>query len=345
MIFTVVRGCRRFNPVPFLPERGPMANRRKALSIAASAALPIHSLAQEQWPSRPLRIINPSAPGGTNDVLCRVLAEPLAKILGQPVIIESKPGAGGLVGTQYLLQQPADGYTIVSSHNGFVTAPLLSPSARYDPLKDFAAVSLKAVAPIVLLAHSSMPASLGEFTAYARAQAGKLEWGTAALGGVGHLGGELFHDMAGLKGMVRVAYNGAAPALQALVTGEIKYLFSSFNPATAGMITEGRIRLLGVSTPTRSPLFPNATAIAEVVPGFRVDVWYGFLARAGTPAPVLKKLGDAIEQVVALPEVIERYRGIPALAKGGRAELSEAVRTDHQLWSRVIKEKNIKLDA
>ena len=322
-----------------------MLNRRQALSIAASAALPLHAFAQEAWPSKPIRMINTGAAGGTNDVMCRAIAEPLSKMLGQPVIIESKPGAGGVVGTQYLLQQPADGYTIVTNHNGFVIAPLLRSSSTYDPLKDYSAVSLKAVAPAVLLAHPSMPATLAEFVAYARANPGKLEWGTSALGGVGHMGCELFHDMAGIKGMVKVAFNGTAPSTQALVGGQIKYLLSAFTSATAGLIADGRLRFLGVSTPTRSALFPTIPAIAEVVPGFQAEVWYGFMARSGTPEPVLQKLGDAIAQVVSQPDMAEKFKGVGVVAKGGRAELTETLRREHALWSRVIKEKNIKLDA
>lgn len=322
-----------------------MLNRRQALSIAASAALPLHAFAQEAWPSKPIRMINTGAAGGTNEVMCRAIAEPLSKMLGQPVIIESKPGAGGVVGTQYLLQQPADGYTIVTNHSGFVIAPLLNPSANYDPLKDYVPVSLKALAPLVLLAHPSMPATLQEFVAYARANPGKLEWGTSALGGVGHLGCELFHDMAGIKGMVKVAFNGTAPSTQALVGGQIKYLLSAFTSATAGLIADGRLRFLGVSTPTRSALFPTIPAIAEVVPGFQAEVWYGFMARSGTPEPVLQKLGDAIAQVVSQPDMAEKFKGVGVVAKGGRAELTEILRREHALWSRVIKEKNIKLDA
>ncbi len=323
-----------------------MLNRRQVLSLAAaSAALPSFQTSAQDWPTKPIRLINPGAAGGTNDVMCRAISEPLSKILGQPVLVEAKPGAGGVVGTQYLLSQPADGHTIVTNHNGFVTTALLNPSVTYDPLKDFVPVSLKAQAPLVLLAHPSMPATLQEFVAYARANPGKLEWGTSALGGVGHLACELFHDMAGIKGMVRVAFNGSTPSTQALLGGQIKYLLSSFTSATAGLLQEGRLRLLGTSSPTRSSQFPDVPAIAEVVPGFQAQVWYGFMARAGTPAPVLQKLGDAITQVVSQPDMAEKFRAVGVTAKGGRAELGEIIQREHAMWSKVIKEKNIKLDS
>jgi len=322
-----------------------MLNRRHVLSLAATAAIPFQASAQDAWPTRPIRLINPGAAGGTNDVMCRHIAEPLSKLLGQPVIVEAKAGAGGLVGTQYILSQPADGHTIVSNHNGFVTTALLNPAANYDPLKDFTPVSLKALAPLVLLAHPSMPATLPEFVAHARASAGKLEWGTSALGGVGHLACELFHDMAGIKNMVRVAFNGSAPATQALLGGQIKYLLSSFTSATAGLLQEGRIRLLGTSSPTRHPQFPNVPAIAEVVPGFQAEVWYGFMARAGTPAPVLQKLGDAISQVVSQPDMAEKFKGVGVVAKGGRTELADIIKREHAMWGKVIRDKGIKLDT
>lgn len=325
-----------------------MLNRRHLLSLAATTALPslsFHASAQDAWPTKPIRMINTGAAGGLNDAMCRAIAEPLSKILGQPVLVEAKPGAGGILGTQYLLSQPADGYTIVTNHNGFVTTALLNPSANYDPLKDYVPVSLKALAPLVLLAHPSMPATLQEFVAYARANPGKLEWGTSALGGVGHLACELFHDMAGIKGNVRVAFNGTAPSTQALVGGQIKYLLSGFTSATAGLLKDGRLRLLGASSPKRSPLFPDVPAIAEVVPGFQAEAWYGFMARSGTPEPVLKKLGDAITQVVSQPDMAEKFKGVGVMAKGGRAELGEIIKREHAMWSKVIKDKGIKLES
>lgn len=322
-----------------------MLNRRHILSLAATAALPLQAAAQAAWPSKPIRIINPSAVGGTNDVMCRHIAEPLSRILGQPVVVESKAGAGGVIAVQYVLSQPADGHTLLTHHNGFITAPLVSASAKYDALADFDPVSLKGTAPLVLMAHPSMPATLAEFVAFARANPGKLEWGTSSLGGIGHLACEVFHDMAGIKGMVRVAFPGVAPATQALVGGQIKYLMSSFTAATAGLVKEGRLRLLGVSSPKPTPMVPNVPAISEVVPGFGAEVWYGFLARAGTPTPILAKLGDAITQVVSQPEMAEKFRTVGVQATGGRKAFEETLRRDHALWSRVVQEKGIKIDS
>jgi tripartite-type tricarboxylate transporter receptor subunit TctC len=323
-----------------------MLNRRHLLSLAAaSAALPFHASAQEQWPLKPIRIINPGAPGGTNDVLSRHMVEPLSKLLGQPVLIESKAGAGGVVGVQYLLQQPADGYTILTHHNGLVTAPLVSAGARYDPLKDVVPLSLQGTSPLVLMVHPTMPGTLAEFLAYARANPGKLEWGTAALGGVGHLTTEVFNDAVGIKDTVRVAYPGSAPAIQALVSGQIKYLLSSVTSATAGLVQDGRMRLLGVSSPARSPLLPNLPSISEAVPGFAAEAWYGLVARAGTPPAVVTRLVDAITTVLAQPDIVEKYRAVSVVARaGGRNEFAGMIKREHDLWSRVVREKNIRID-
>ncbi|VTU32162.1 Argininosuccinate lyase [Variovorax sp. PBL-H6] len=321
-----------------------MLNRRHLLSLGASAALPLRAFAQDPWPARSIRAVNPGAAGGTNDVLTRHLLEPLGKLLGQPVILESKAGAGGVIGTQFVAQQPADGYTILTHHNGFITAPLVSANANYDALKDFVPLSLQGTSPLILIAHPSMPPTLAEFVAHARANPGKLEWGTAALGGVGHLATEVFHDATGIKGMVKVAFSGSAPATQALVAGQIKYLLSTPTAATAGLVQEGRLRFLGVSSAARSPLLPNLPSISEVAPGFAVEVWFGLLARAGTPPAVVARLADAIASVISQPDIIDKYRAVNVVARPGRNELAELLRGDHQLWSKVVREKNIRLD-
>ena len=170
--------------------------------LALAAAGPV--LAQSDWPQRPIKFIVPAAAGGTNDVLGRYIQEPLQKILGQPVVMEYKAGAGGAIASQYVAQQPADGYTFLLHGSGFVTVPLVQKKPSYDALKDFVPVSLLGTSPMVLMAHPSMPATLGEFVQQARATPGSLEWGASALGGVGQLAMEAFHEAAGIHKMVMV---------------------------------------------------------------------------------------------------------------------------------------------
>ncbi len=322
-----------------------MLNRRHLLSLASLAPFASASTAwaQDNWPSRSIRIVNPGAAGGTNDVLSRYLAEPLSKILGQPVIIDSRAGAGGAIGTQHVAQQPADGYTILTHHNGFITSPLVRSSSGYEA-KDLVPVSLQGTSPMILMAHPSMPATLAEFVAHARSNPGKLEWGTASLGGVGHLATEVFHDMADIRDQVRVAFSGSAPAIQALLGGQVKYLMSTPSASTAGLVKEGRLRYLGVTYPARVPTLPDVPAIAEVVPGFSANVWFGFLARAGTPQAILDKLAQAITTVLSQPDIVDKYSQINVRAQGGRNELATILQRETELWSRVVKEKNIRLD-
>jgi tripartite-type tricarboxylate transporter receptor subunit TctC len=320
-----------------------MLNRRRVLSLAASAALPIHALAQ-QWPTRPIRIIVPGAAGGTNDILSRQLGEPLGKLLGQPIIVENKAGAGAIIGTQFVAQQPADGYTILTHHNGFITAPLVSTSAKYDALKDFVPLSLQGTSPFILIVHPSMPATLAEFVAHARANPGKLEWGTSSLGGAGHLATEVFHDAAGIRGMVMVPFSGSAPATQALLGGQVKYLLSSMTPQTEGLVKEGRLRLLGVASPARSPLMPDLPSMSEVVRGFSAEAWFGLLARSGTPAQVVARLSEAIVAAVSQPDIAEKYRAIQVVTRPGQAEFTELLRREHDMWAKVVREKNIRLE-
>lgn len=320
-----------------------MLNRRHVLSLAALAPFASRVTAQDTWPNRAIRIVNPGAPGGTNDVLSRYLVDSLSKILGQPVIIDSKAGAGGAIGTQFVAQQPADGYTILTHHNGFVTSPLVRNNAGYE-FKDLVPVSLQGTSPLLLMAHPSMPPTLAEFISFARANPGKLEWGTAALGGVGHLATEVLHDMAGIKDMVRVAFSGSAPAIQGLLSGQVKYLMSTPSSSTAGLVKDGRLRYLGVSYPARAAAMPELPSISEAVPGFSADVWFGFLARAGTPEPILDKLAAAMNTVLTQPDIVEKYHSVNVLAKPGRKELAETLQRENTLWSKVVREKNIRLD-
>lgn len=310
--------------------------------LALAAAGPV--LAQNDWPQRPIKFIVPAAAGGTNDVLGRYIQEPLQKILGQPVVMEYKAGAGGAIASQYVAQQPADGYTFLLHGSGFVTVPLVQKKPSYDALKDFVPVSLLGTSPMVLMTHPSMPATLGEFVQQARAKPGSLEWGASALGGVGQLAMEAFHEAAGIRKMVMVPYPGAGPSAQALLAGQTKYMLSTPSSVTSGFVKDGKMRILGVSTAKRSPLLPEVPSIAEVVPGYDTQTWFGLLARTGTPPQVVAKLADAIAKVMAQPDIQEKFRAVYVVPKTGTKELGEIVRTDHQLWGQVVKANNITMD-
>ena len=320
-----------------------MLNRRNFLALAAMAPIGRQLHAQDNWPNRPIHILSAGGPGGTNEVLSRHLAEPLGKILGQNIVIESKGGAGGAIGTQYVTQQPADGYTILTHHNGLVTTPLVRANPGYA-LDSLVPVSLQGSSPLVLLAHPSLPDTLSGFLEHARSHPGSLEWGTSALGGLSHLATEVFNDMANLKNMVSVPFPGSVPAMQALVGGHVKYMMTVPSAATASLLHEGRVRYLGFTYPNRTPSMPDVPAIAEAVPGFSAEAWYGMFVRAETPQHIVDKLTSAFATVLSDPKVVEQYAAINVIAKSGRDELAAIMQRETEQWGRVVRERNIRLD-
>jgi tripartite-type tricarboxylate transporter receptor subunit TctC len=321
-----------------------MLHRRALIASAAFALLATGAAAQDAWPSRPIRFIVPAAAGGTNDVLGRHLQEPLSKLLGQPVIMEYKAGAGGAIASQYVASQPADGYTFLLHGSGLVTVPLVQKKPSYDAIKDFVSVTMIGTSPMVLMTHPSTPATLKDFVAYARANPGALEWGASALGGVGQLAMEAFHDAAGIKKMVMVPYPGAGPSAQALLAGQTKYMLSTPSSATNAFVKEGKMRILGVSTAKRSPLLPDVPSISEVVPGYDTETWFGLVARTGTPPQVIAKLAEAVAKVVAMPEIQEKIRSVNVVPKTGTEELADIIRKDNVMWAKVVKANNITMD-
>ena len=310
--------------------------------LALAAAGP--ALGQDHWPDRPVKFIVPAAAGGTNDVLGRYVQEPLQKILGQPVVMEYKAGAGGAIASQYVAQQPADGYTFLLHGSGLVTVPLVQRKPSYDAVKDFVPVSLLGTSPMVLMANPAIPETLAQFVQQARAKPGSLEWGASALGGVGQLAMVAFHDAAGIRDMVMVPYPGAGPAAQALLSGQTKYMLSTPSSVTAGFVKDGKMRILGVSTAQRSPLLPEVPSISEVVPGYHTETWFGLVARTGTPPQVIARMGEAIARVIAQPEIQEKFRAVYVVPRSGTKELGDIIRTDHALWGKVVKANSITMD-
>jgi tripartite-type tricarboxylate transporter receptor subunit TctC len=310
--------------------------------LALAAAAP--ALAQDGWPQRPIKFVVPAAAGGTNDVLGRHLQEPLTRLLGQPIVFEYKPGAGGAIASQYVAQQPADGYTFLLHGSGFVTVPLVQKKPSYDAIKDFVPVSMIGSSPMVLMTHPSMPATLGGFVQNAKSNPGSLEWGASALGGVGQLAMEAFHEAAGIRKMVMVPFGGAGPSAQALLAGQTKYKLSTPSSATAGFVKDGRMRILGVSTAQRSPLLPDVPSISEVVPGYDTQTWFGLLARTGTPQPAVTRMGEAVAKVLAQPDIQDKFRAVFVVPRSGARELGDIIRTDHELWGKVVRANNITMD-
>ena len=322
-----------------------MISRRHlvALALAACSFGAVH--AADAFPSRPVRIVVPFAAGGTGDVLMRSLQEPLQRHLGQPVIIENRLGASGSMGTQNVKNSAADGYSLIQIGNSTVTTPLTQKSAGYDVTKDFVPVALVATTPMVFLVHPSVPANnVAQLIAYAKANPGKLEFSSAGRGSLAHLATESFNQSAGIS-MVFVPYQGSAQAVTAALSGDVKVALTTPSDAINSFVSAGRLKMIAVSSPQRSPLLPNVPAISETLPGFGVNAWFGVAAPAGTPPEVVAKLNDAFNKSIAEPAMQEKLK---ALAMSPHPQSAAAfgnmIREDQKLWVRVAQQAKIEAE-
>ena len=278
----------------------------RASLLLASLVLAASAHAQSAWPARSITLVVPFAAGGNNDVSGRIVARKLADLLGQPVVVENKTGAGGTIGSAAVATARPDGYTLGFLSSGPVAAAVsLQKSLPYDPRKDLLPVARVTTSPSVLVVNPAFPAKdLAEFAAYTKQNAGKVNYGTAGPGSSPHLAGALFESMAGAS-MVAVAYRGGAPALADLMGGQIQAVF---NPILEVMpqVRAGKLRALAVTTQKRSSLLPDVPALAERYPGYEVLTWNGVFAPPGTPADVVAKLNDAVKKALADPEVVAK---------------------------------------
>jgi tripartite-type tricarboxylate transporter receptor subunit TctC len=321
--------------------------RALVLVMAGVIALTVPSPASGQgaFPSRPIQIVVPYPPGGTSDLQVRVLQEPLRRILGQPIVVDNRPGAAGALATRQVARATPDGHTLLFPNNALVITPSLSRDAGYHPIKDLAPVSLVSLAPMLLVVHPSVPAnSVRELIEYAKANPGKLEYATAGHGSFGHLATELFSKAAGIR-MLHVPYKGQAPATLAVLSGEVKVLMTTTSSAMNTHIKEGKVRLLGVSSLRPSPLAPGAVPIAATVPNFSTEVWFGVFAPAGTPADVIGRLNAALAEALATPEIRDRFAGFGVTATSSTpAQLAERVAREYAEWESVIRAADIKAE-
>ncbi len=319
-----------------------MKRRTSLLSLAfALAALP--AAAQAPYPDKPIRLVVPYAPGGTTDIMARTLQEPLSKALGQTVVVDNKAGAAGAIATKQVATSAPDGYTLIFGNNGpSAIVPLIQKDVGYDPVKDFAPVSLVSIAPLVLVVHPSVPAgSVAEFVAWAKAQPGGVEYATAGAGSLGHLATELFGKDAGLK-LIHVPYKGQAPSTMAVLNGEVKMLITTSSDTMDSAVRAGKLKLLGVSTAKPSPLMPGAPTIGQSLKGYEVNVWFGILAPAGTPAPVIARLNAAIREVLASPELQQKFVGYGCIATASTPqEFAAMIGAEVPKWKDVVESAKI----
>jgi tripartite-type tricarboxylate transporter receptor subunit TctC len=291
--------------------------------------------AQTDYPNRPVRIVVPSEPGGGTDISARILAERLSQAMGQRFVVENRPGAGQMIGTEQVARSPADGYTLLVAAAAITILPATNPNVKFDILRDFAPVSQLISSPSMLVTPASLPfKTLKEFIAGVKAKPGEFNFGSAGPGTQPHMAFELFRVMAGLD-MQHVPYKGIAPALNGVIAGQVSAII--INPLSAkSQIEAGNVRGLGISSATRSSIMPDISAIAEAVPGYEAIQWYGLFAPAGTPAPIVAKLHKEIAAALKSSEMQKRMQADAAEAVGNTpAEFSAQIKSELEKWAKV----------
>ncbi len=320
-----------------------MLKRSFGLACALALAIAPGLAGAQTYPSKPVRWIVPFQPGGTTDIIARLVGQKLSELWGQPVVIENRPGASAIIGTQAGAKAAADGYTLTFAYNGNMTMnPNLIRKLPYDAVNDFSHVSMIVGSPFVLVVHPQVPAqSLQELIALAKASPGKLNF--AVGGGAGQLSGELFKAMAGVD-MLNIAYKGNAPSLNAVLSGEASVMFETTTAALPHVKT-GKLRALGVTTAKRSPLLPDVPAIAEVVPGYSVNLWFGASVPAGTPKEIVDQLNADMSRVARTPELKEKFASLGLEPIGGTPEqTTAAIKTEIDTWARVVRDAKIPVE-
>ncbi|MBJ7252804.1 MAG: tripartite tricarboxylate transporter substrate binding protein [Acetobacteraceae bacterium] len=275
-----------------------MISRR--ISLAFGAALLFgRPAAAQAWPTRPIRMIVPFGIGGSADVAARFLAEPLQQALGQPVIIENRPGAGGTIGADQVAKAAPDGHTLLLMSNTHTANETLLPNRPYVLLRDLAPVAFVNVAHHVLVVHPSLGVnSLAELIAYCKANPGKLDYASSGPGTPYHVAGEIFRAMAGIE-ITHIPFRGSNEARTALIAGQVPMMFDAI-PTMAEQARGGRVRALATTGPRRSPLLPDAPTVAETLPGYEASIWLGVMAPAQTPAPIIERLNAEINRIMSL---------------------------------------------
>ncbi|MGB3067916.1 MAG: tripartite tricarboxylate transporter substrate binding protein [Ottowia sp.] len=323
---------------------------RETIKIAAALAITGLALAANAqgdaaFPTRPITIVVPYPAGGTSDAQVRMFQDALGKALGQPVIVDNKPGASGAIAAQAVIRSKPDGHTLLYPNNGVVIAPLLNKTAGYDALKDFKPVTQVTAVPMVLVTSKKVPAAnLTDFLKYVRSEPQGIMYASAGTASYGHLASARFASMAGLK-VEHVPYKGEAATTMAASTGEVQMLMTTPSSSMLGQVQQGNLTMLGVATAAPSPVVPGVPTIASVVPGFVSEVWFGLLAPAATPDSVVQKINAAMVKVMSDESFKTRLLPTGALPRTSTpAELGQIMKNEAAQWREVISKYNIKAD-
>ena len=320
-----------------------MGSGMRMLAVVLLCA-PLLAVAQP-YPSKPVRVIVPLAAAGTGDTLARVVSEEMAKILGQPFVVENRPGSGGIIGTELVAKAAPDGYTLLSASPSHVIHPALRPKVGYDPIKDFEPITVIANTHQLIVGHPSVPAStVKELVAFAKANPGKLNYGSAGTGSATHLNMEMFKTMTGTF-ITHIPYRGSTQSRQDLVAGEVQLSVDGLLP-TMPLIKAGKLKAFGLTSNRRSSVAPEIPTLAEAgVTGYASDTWYGIVAPGGTPNPVIATLHAAAIKAINTPSVRDRLTKQGAELVGNTpAEFRALLERELRLWSQVVKDSGAKVD-
>ena len=303
-------------------------------------------VAAQNYPSKPIRLIVPYAPGGGNDTLSRAIGQKLTQSVGQPLVVDNRPGSGGVIGADIVAKAAPDGYTLLMASSELAVSVSLIATLPYDPLRDFAPVARVGETSYLLVVHPSLSSrSVAELIALAKARPGQLNYASAGVGSPLHLAAELFKWMTGTN-LVQVTYKGGAPAVAATLAGETQVVFGSVT-TTLQLAKAGRLRALAVTSAKRSPLVPDVPTVAEAgVPGYELANWYGVLAPAHTPKVIISRLASELAQIMAMPDLRERAlqnQGIETVASTAE-EFAAVLKNEVAKWRKLTKVIGIRLE-
>lgn len=319
---------------------------KKSLLILAMAALAVPAAAADTFPTRPVRLVVPYAPGGNVDISARIIAAPLGELLGQTIVVDNRPGAGGNLGASLVAKATPDGYTLLVGSSGPLSVnPVIFKNLPYDSLKDFAPISTVQAVPLVVLASpKSGFNSIADLVAAAKARPGKVTMASAGAGTTNHFAIELFASMAGVQ-VLHVPYKGSGPALSELLGGQVETMVDQL-AASIGYVKDGRLKVLAVTTPQRAAALSNVPTLDELgYKGYHAATLLGLLAPAGTPKPVIAKLNNAMRKVMDNAAVSARFRGLGANpGASSPEEFSARIRDELQQWQTLVKKLNLKFE-
>ena len=317
-----------------------------AATVAVLGTFDVLAQTAGSYPSRLIRFVVPVAPGGTVDIVARTLAQRFSESMGQQVIVENRPSASSLVGTQFVAKSPPDGYTVLATSTTFLSAPAIVPEPGYDPVKDFAAITLTCRVPMVLEVNPSLPArSVKELIALARSRPGELTYASAGIGSTGHIAAEIFSRRAGIK-MLGIQYKGNAQSIVEVIGGQVMVMFDQVG-TSAGYIKAGKLRALAITTRTRAPIFPDLPTIDEAgLPGYEDFTINALVAPAGTPREVLVRLNAEMAKAAAAPDLRKRFldQGIELVASASPEEFAAYIKAEVARYAKLARDSGIKAE-